>query len=92
MQAMKMLYAKHGDMFQRPEKRIKKEKPVINNDIQNLIALHGHEKIMNLIDKDRDERFRIDYQKGKVVRKRNRKQQANSMEVIPEKPEKNIKE
>ena len=44
-----------------------------DNSIDNLLKLHGHDNIMKLIDKHRDERFRIDFQKGRAIRKRVRK-------------------
>ena len=70
---MKILYARHGDLFQKPEKRVKKEKKLVNNDIYHLVQTHGHDNIMNMIDKSRDDKFKINYQTGKIIKKRGRK-------------------
>ena len=58
---MKKLYSAHPAEFKRPEKKVKKEKKIINNDVYHLLELHGHEKVMDLIDKSKSDKFKIDF-------------------------------
>ena len=41
--ACKQLYAKHGDLFEKPTKKVRKPKVHADNSIDNLLKLHGHD-------------------------------------------------
>lgn len=70
MLASKKFYALHPEM--RPDKKQKKVKEAPNNDIYNLLELHGADKLKKLIDNWTKDTLRVDFVNGKSIRTRNR--------------------
>ncbi len=89
MLASKKFYSTHPEL--RPIKKEKRLKMKPNNDIYNLLELHGGDKLKKLIDDFAKETLRVDFVNGKSVRTRKRPSKIKTKELQDE-PMEEIKE
>ena len=73
MQASKQFYKSFPDT-EKPQKRIKKQKQNVDS-ISYLKSKFTHEQIINMLQKESEpDIYKVDYRKGKVIKRRQPKQ------------------
>jgi hypothetical protein len=78
MLASKQYYKDHPDL--KPERKAKKQKQNYDS-LSYLKSLHGNEKLIDMINKQDDSNYSINYKTGKITKKR------ASKSVVPESTE-----
>jgi len=67
MLASKQFYKDHPDL--KPERKSKKVKQNYDS-LSYLIDLHGNEKVVNMIGKQNDSNYSVNFKTGKITKKR----------------------